>query len=357
MNSKVFLRKGDYRNSKDFIKETFDVFKDIDFSEGENVLIYFDGDFDEKRNISTFPNPVFVEEVVKSLLSKGVNIRVGSSILEKSKDIMDILENYPVEKVSFMMEGFEKTKHKKIVIGKERKKAGDHVQRRILSKIYLPKSFFWADSIISISKMKLHPFFLFSGVIAGLITLVPSYTRAELYFYGANLKDFGAAISEIFTIVKEKVKLSFLDGVKILQGDEIKGSEFDLNVFLSSNDMLSLDSLGCVLVGFKPSNIPLFTSLSLRHLGIYKLTQMELRGDYFEDLIKHPEPPSLRRLSFLKKTNFFINREKCTGCEECLNVCAFSAIDLKTHTIDNKKCSACFECFLRCPEGAIGFKN
>ena len=357
MNSKVFIKKGDYTNSKDFIRETFETFKDIKFSEGEKVLIYFDGDFDKNKNISTFPNPVFIEELVKFLLDKGVNVRVGSSVLEKDKDIIDILEDYPVDVVSFMLEGFEKTKHKKIIIGKERKKVGDHIQRRILSKIYLPKSFFWADSLIPISKIKLHPFFTFSGVIAGVTTLVPSYTRTELYFYGASPKDFAAALSEVFTIVKEKVKISFLDGVKILQGDEIRGSEFDLNVFISSNDMLSLDSLGSVLVGFKPSNIPLFTSLSLRHLGTYRLTQITLSGDYFERLIRRPEPPSLRKISLFGKTKFFINREKCTDCEECLNVCAFSAINLKNYTIDNKKCSACFECFLRCPEEAISFKN
>jgi len=357
VNSRVFIRKGDYTNSKDFIRETFKTFKDIEFSEGEKVLIYFDGDFDKNKNLPTFPNPVFIEELVKFLLDRGVNVRVGSSVLEKDKDIIDILENYPVDVVSFMLEGFEKTKHKKIIIGKERRKAGDHVQRKVLSKIYLPKSFFWADSLIPVSKIKLHPFFMFSGVIAGVTTLVPSYTRSELYFYGANLKDFAAALSEVFTIVRDKVKISFLDGVKILQGNEIKGSEFNLNVFISSDDMVSLDSLGSVLVGFKPSNIPLFTSMSLRHLGIYKLTQMNLTGDYFETLIKHPEPPSLRKLSLFGKTKFFIDRDKCTDCEECLNICAFSAIDLKNYTIDNKKCAACFECFLRCPEGAIEFEN
>ncbi len=357
MNSRVFIRKGDYTNSLAFIRETFKTFKDIEFSEGEKVLIYFDGEFDGNRNLSTFPNPVFIEELVRFLLDKGVNVRVGSSVLEKDRNLIDILENYPVDLVSFMMEGFEKTKHEKIIIGRERRKVGDHVQRRILSKIYLPKSFFWADSLIPVSKIKLHPFFLFSGVIAGVTTLVPSYTRTELYFYGANLKDFAAGLSEILTIVKKKVKVSFLDGVEIIQGDEIKGSKFNLNVFISSDDMLSLDSLGSVLVGFKPSNIPLFTSLSLRHLGIYKLTQMNLKGDYFEELIKHPEPPSLRKFSLFRKTKFFINRDKCTDCEECLNVCALSAIDLKNYTIDNKKCSACFECFLRCPEGAIEFKN
>jgi len=49
-----------------------------------------------------------------------------------------------------------------------------------------------------------------------------------------------------------------------------------------------------------------------------------------------------------------INRDKCTGCEECLASCPVSAIDMKDgKAFINEYCEACMTCLNVCPEGAI----
>jgi electron transfer flavoprotein alpha subunit len=49
-----------------------------------------------------------------------------------------------------------------------------------------------------------------------------------------------------------------------------------------------------------------------------------------------------------------INKEKCTGCEECVASCPVSAIEMKDgKAFINEYCEACMTCLNVCPEGAI----
>jgi electron transfer flavoprotein alpha subunit len=49
-----------------------------------------------------------------------------------------------------------------------------------------------------------------------------------------------------------------------------------------------------------------------------------------------------------------INRDKCTGCEECVASCPVSAIEMKDgKAVINEYCEACMTCLNVCPEGAI----
>ena len=49
-----------------------------------------------------------------------------------------------------------------------------------------------------------------------------------------------------------------------------------------------------------------------------------------------------------------INRDKCTGCEECIASCPVSAIEMKDgKAFINEYCEACMTCINICPEGAI----
>lgn len=354
--TKVYLKKSDLSTIPNFLDETFNIFKDKTFLKGERVLIYFDGFYDRKLNISTYPDENFIKGLIEKLLNFGVQLRVGVSVVEYlPENIYSILKSYPIEVVSFMKEGFIKVQHKKIVIGPVRR-GTEHTHRRVLSKLYLPESYFWASSLVSISKIKLHPFYIFEGATIGILSLTPSYTKVESLFYGANLTILGEALSEIISIINEKIKLIFLEGLTIFEGDEIRGNKKDLNVLLSSNDILSIDSVGSVLLGLRPKENPIFNSISLRNLGENKLTNIEIRGDKFDNLIKKAKEPTKRKTSLFGKNKFSIDKNLCTDCEICTEICPTSCIDLSNHSIDIKRCISCFECYLRCPEHAIDLK-
>lgn len=57
-----------------------------------------------------------------------------------------------------------------------------------------------------------------------------------------------------------------------------------------------------------------------------------------------------------------VDRQKCTGCKTCVQICPVAAIKLKKEEgkpkaiIDKKYCQACTICMTRCPEIAITMK-
>lgn len=51
-----------------------------------------------------------------------------------------------------------------------------------------------------------------------------------------------------------------------------------------------------------------------------------------------------------------VDKEKCTGCEECVNVCpaqVFEIEDGKSEPVEAEECLGCETCVEVCPEAAI----
>ncbi|MFW6409860.1 MAG: 4Fe-4S binding protein [Halanaerobiales bacterium] len=50
-----------------------------------------------------------------------------------------------------------------------------------------------------------------------------------------------------------------------------------------------------------------------------------------------------------------INKDKCTGCGQCIDMCPFDAISLENNkaVIDASACRGCNQCIRACPVGAI----
>jgi formate hydrogenlyase subunit 6/NADH:ubiquinone oxidoreductase subunit I len=51
-----------------------------------------------------------------------------------------------------------------------------------------------------------------------------------------------------------------------------------------------------------------------------------------------------------------VDKEKCTGCEECVNICpseVFEMVDGKSEPTNADACVFCESCVDGCPEGAV----
>jgi len=51
-----------------------------------------------------------------------------------------------------------------------------------------------------------------------------------------------------------------------------------------------------------------------------------------------------------------VDKEKCTGCEECVDICPFEVFELqdeKSEPVNAAECEGCMSCVESCPEEAI----
>ncbi|MDY0132519.1 MAG: 4Fe-4S binding protein [Desulforegulaceae bacterium] len=54
--------------------------------------------------------------------------------------------------------------------------------------------------------------------------------------------------------------------------------------------------------------------------------------------------------------NPVVDQEKCTGCEECVDICpvdVYEIVDGKSVPVNAEECVGCDSCVEVCPEGAI----
>lgn len=54
--------------------------------------------------------------------------------------------------------------------------------------------------------------------------------------------------------------------------------------------------------------------------------------------------------------NPIVDQDKCTGCEECVDICpvdVYEIVDGKSTPVNAEECVGCESCVEVCPEGAI----
>ena len=64
-----------------------------------------------------------------------------------------------------------------------------------------------------------------------------------------------------------------------------------------------------------------------------------------------------RTVPFMGQPKATVNASACTGCAQCLSVCAFNAVTVRDDValVDTMTCEGCHACALVCPEDAISF--
>jgi NAD-dependent dihydropyrimidine dehydrogenase PreA subunit len=73
-------------------------------------------------------------------------------------------------------------------------------------------------------------------------------------------------------------------------------------------------------------------------------------------VIKGQIRPIIRTRRNNMSFNVEVNKDKCTGCEECIDACPASVLELvdeKSDPVEMDECLGCETCVEVCPEGAI----
>ena len=346
--------------SKNIINKAFkELFIDFDIEKikDKRILIFFD---------FPPPNEEIFNKTIKFLKDNGAKkIFTGTSIFVKSlpESLQKLFKDEKVEFIDFRKENYEKIdvplrklpnpKHFRgfailSPVQYATEKTMEKMETgsvRTLKNIFLPISITDNDYIVAITKMKDSPLVKLGGFVNSMMYLITTKTRAEVLVNAMRNKHYESLL-EIFSLIKNKVLFGIVDGVEAYISDNEEINK--MNVLLFSEDLLSLDAVTSVLLGFRSSDIETNKLGDMFGIGSGVLNHITLYGDDFVKIRKDT-------LKFLKYSTIFnkrnspvpgITSEDKAKINKAMEFCPTGAIIKKdtSYLIDKNKCIKCYFC-------------
>ncbi|SMG51220.1 Uncharacterized conserved protein, DUF362 family [Dethiosulfovibrio salsuginis] len=231
-------------------------------------------------------------------------------------------------------------------------------------KIELSRLAVESDKIINIPKMKTHCQMTLTLGVKNLFGTVVAQRKAEWHYkVGLNRDVFASLLIEIWDHLRPC--LTVMDGVWGMEGrGPSNGVGRLFGVISTSDDSLAMDQVLSPLMGVKEGDFPL-----LRAARSYGMAYNEIRtiGDSVESFspkVDLPKSDSLRLLPpWMDRIGRDIlssrpeqDRERCVGCQKCVQVCRAGALTMKEGKVlsfDYGRCIRCYCCHEMCPVDAI----
>ncbi len=243
-------------------------------------------------------------------------------------------------------------------------------------KFTIAKGILKSDGIINICKMKTHGLTRITGAVKNTFGCIPGLLKAEYHVKMPNVFDFAKMLVTLNLYLKPR--LHIMDGIVAMEGNGPRsGDPINMNVILLSKDPLALDSVFCKLIKMNPEFIPTFKPGKEWGLGTYLDEDIDIVGDNINDLINEKfivkrkpvkNVTNSNVVSFLKNLvspKPVIDKEKCTKCGVCVEVCLVEGKAVnwnegdksKLPIHDYRKCIRCYCCQELCPHKAISIKT
>lgn len=254
------------------------------------------------------------------------------------------------------------------------RKVGNSHNKRV-PVLHIAEEVMDADVVISLPKLKVHSFTLFTGAIKNLYGTIPGFRKKELHTLAPKSQDFAELMADILFVVKPK--LAIMDGIIGMEGDgPAAGPPRKVGVILASNDLVAIDAVASSIIGYDPLDIDIIRVANERKLGAGELNRIEIKGANLDKVkVKDFKLASnintlvnkmprfvlfIGRLlaPYLLKVEPKIERDECTKCGICIKHCPMEAIKMENNypVINRKKCVRCFCCQEFCPQKVVKIK-
>jgi uncharacterized protein (DUF362 family) len=169
----------------------------------------------------------------------------------------------------------------------------------------IPRTVLDADYFINLPKMKTCAHTLVTLSIKNLYGL----------FQRANKSQLHRKLDEILPFLAEKIRcdLVVMDGINCMEGNgPVVGNKICMNLVLASNNIVAMDSVCSMLMGYDPSEIPHIALSAQRGLGEKVTEKIEVLGENWVQHIHEFERPytlkaTLKSVKAIK--DIYLNRE------------------------------------------------
>jgi uncharacterized protein (DUF362 family)/NAD-dependent dihydropyrimidine dehydrogenase PreA subunit len=233
-----------------------------------------------------------------------------------------------------------------------------------------------ADGLVSLPKMKTHQLTRFTGCVKNQFGCIPGVLKGQFHVKMSDPYNFGTMLVDINTFLKPR--LYVMDGIIAMEGNGPRsGKPRPMNVVLFSSDPIALDSIACKMINLNPEFVPTAKPGEKSGLGTYHYENIEILGDDLDSFVVKDFrvtrlPPARategRLRVFLRNLltpRPIINKDECTKCGVCIDMCPVgpTALDWMRNEIGKApnynydRCIRCYCCQETCPSGAITVKS
>jgi uncharacterized protein (DUF362 family)/ferredoxin len=245
--------------------------------------------------------------------------------------------------------------------------AGGWVSRSVDGRSYeIARAVYEFEYVINLPKLKTHILTLMTASIKNVFGCVPGFRKSALHLVNPDPKAMSKALVDVFSLVRPWVTL--VDAVDAMEGKgPSSGRLRRLGLVAASRDPVALDTLLAKIIGLDPGRVPTTKEAARRGLGESRVDSIEIDGPDLEQFSDQPfDLPAhwkfflipafigkaLARLVWIKP---LVNAEVCTGCGDCVAICAAGAIALDSDNaaVDHDRCTSCLCCHEACSQGAI----
>lgn len=225
------------------------------------------------------------------------------------------------------------------------------------------------DLIVSVAKFKTHVLTLLTGSVKNTFGCVPGLHKPALHLKHPRPNAMSKVIVDVFSLVRPW--LNIIDAVESMdRGGPSSGRVVKTGLLGASSDAVALDTVFAALVGLDPMKVPVIREAAGRGLGEAAIERIDIAGGRLEEFgVTGFEIPSnwafglipgilgsaLTRFLWVRPS---IQKEVCTGCRLCADMCPAGAISFDTGagTVNAGLCKSCLCCHEACPEGAVEVK-
>ncbi len=151
----------------------------------------------------------------------------------------------------------------------------------LLSKINIPKSILEADVFINVPKLKTH---CQTEVTLGIKSMQGVYSVDDKVKF--HNECFPWKMIDILRVVKPY--LTIVDGLICGEGyGPIYTSPVNMNLIVSSEDVVSVDAVCSVIMGIDPIEVPITRLANTERIGVGDLNNIDIKGESIEAVRKY----------------------------------------------------------------------
>ena len=140
--------------------------------------------------------------------------------------------------------------------------------------------------VIDIAKLKTHGMMGYSGAVKNLFGVVPGLLKPELHSRYPEKEPFAEMLVDLCEYVHPD--FSIIDAIDAMEGDGPTGGQKRfVGALVGSESPYEADMVGAKLIDMKPEEILVLKNAQERGLCAGKLSEIEVLGDDFENIVVH----------------------------------------------------------------------